>query len=190
VLIDMRQPGVEVRPLVQITEATDFSMVFFDDVIVPMDQVIGEIGDGWRVAMTLLGAERAFAQLSRFGAYRTQLRRLGDLIGQRQIAEAHVLEEFGCLVADLTGIRNLSLKIASLATAGEEIGALSSVAKLWWSTTHQRLVDLGYDVAATTHCDLDYWFPLWLESRGETIYAGTSQIQKNIVSERLLGLPR
>ena len=190
VLIDMDQPGVEIRPLVQVTGTSDFSQMFLDDVTVPLDQVIGDLNDGWRVAMTLLGAERAFAQLSRFGAYRMQLQRLGAMLEEYGVNDSHLLQEFGWLVADLTGIRNLSYKIASLAAAEEEIGALSSVTKLWWSTTHQRLVDLGYEVAVKTGADLDYWFPLWLESRGETIYAGTSQIQKNLVSERMLGLPR
>lgn len=190
VLIDMNQPGVEIRPLVQVTGTTDFSQVFFDDAEVPVDQVIGEIDGGWKVAMTLLGAERAFAQLSRFGQYRNQLDRVVGLVRAHGIDDAHILEDLGTVAADLTGIRNLSLKIASLATAGEDIGALSSVTKLWWSTTHQKLVDLGYEVATTVREDVDYWFPLWLESRAETIYAGASQIQKNIISERLLGLPR
>jgi alkylation response protein AidB-like acyl-CoA dehydrogenase len=190
VLIDMHQTGIEIQPLVQLTGASEFSQVFFDDVHVPLDHVVGEINGGWRVAMTLLGAERAFAQLSRYGQYRGQLERLGSMITESGIDDSHVLQEFGYLVADVTGIRNLSLKIASLATAGEEIGALSSVTKLWWSTTHQRLVDLGYEIAVRTGMDLDFWFPLWLESRGETIYAGASQIQRNIISERLLGLPR
>jgi alkylation response protein AidB-like acyl-CoA dehydrogenase len=190
VLIDMHQAGIEIQPLVQVTGASEFSQVFFDDVTVPLDQLIGEINGGWRVAMTLLGAERTFAQLSRFGAYRAQLERIGAMITESGIRDTHVLQEFGYLVADVTGIRNLSWKIASLSTAGEDIGALSSVTKLWWSTTHQRLVDLGYDVATRTGKDLDFWFPLWLESRGETIFAGASQIQRNIISERLLGLPR
>ena len=115
---------------------------------------------------------------------------LRAMLSAQDAHESRLLEEIGYLLADLTGIRNLSLKIASLATAGEDLGALSSVTKLWWSTTHQRLVDLGYEIAMKTETDLDFWLPLWLESRGETIYAGSSQIQRNIISERLLGLPR
>lgn len=190
VLIDMHQPGIQIQPLVQLTGALDFSQVFFDDVNVPLENVVGEVNDGWRVAMTTLSAERSFGQLSRYGAYRGQLERVAAMISEHDIRDTQVLSELGTVAADLTGIRNLSLKIASMASAGEDIGALPSVTKLWWSTSYQRLVDLGHDVARTTGVDLDYWVPRWLESRGVTIYAGASQIQKNIISERLLGLPK
>jgi alkylation response protein AidB-like acyl-CoA dehydrogenase len=81
-------------------------------------------------------------------------------------------------------------RTASLAIAGKDLGTLASVATLFWSTTHQRLVDLGYQWSVETGFDIDYWFLLWLETRAELCRAGSSQIQRDIVSERLLGLPR
>ncbi len=191
VLIEMNQPGVEIRSLVQSTGASDFSQVFFDGARVYPKHVVGDINDGWRVAMTTLGAERAFGQLSRFGQYMLQLGKIADIIRNSDHPQRDAwMTEFGFVLADVSGIRNLSYRIASLAEAGEDPGSLPSVTKLWWSTSHQRLVDLGYTVSAATSSHLDYWFPLWLESRGETIYAGASQIQRNIISERMLGLPR
>jgi alkylation response protein AidB-like acyl-CoA dehydrogenase len=165
--------------------------VFFEGAKVALSDVVGEIGEGWKVAMTTLGAERTFAQLSRYRQYETEAARIGNmLLSLDTDARSKWLERYGRIRADLTGIRNLSYKITSLATAGEELGALTSVTKLWWSTTHQRLVDLGYEIAVDADQDVDFWYRLWLESRGETIYAGASQIQKNIISERMLGLPR
>lgn len=191
VLIDMRQDGIEIQPLVQLTGQAEFSQVFFEGAKVPLAQVVGEIGEGWKVAMTTLGAERTFAQLSRYRQYEAEAARIGDMLRALEPETRDKwLERYGRARADLTGIRNLSYKITSLATAGEELGALTSVTKLWWSTTHQRLVELGYEIAVEADLEVDLWYRLWLESRGETIYAGASQIQKNIISERILGLPR
>jgi alkylation response protein AidB-like acyl-CoA dehydrogenase len=191
VLIDMRQPGIEIQPLIQMTGAAEFNQVFFDSAVVKRAHVIGEIGAGWRVAMTTLSAERTFAQLSRYRQYVLELDRIAELIRDfDDDAPPGWLTEFGHVRADISGIRNLSYKIASIATAGEELGTLSSITKVWWTATHKRLVDLGFAVASETGQDLDYWYPRWLEARGETIMAGSTQIQKNIISERLLGLPR
>lgn len=191
VLVDMRQPGIEIQPLVQITGQAEFNQVFFDGARAKRAHVVGEIGGGWRVAMTTLGAERVFAQLSRYRQYVLQLDRVAALIRDAGADPPQEwLAELGRVRAALTGIRNLSYKIASVATAGEDLGSLASVTKLWWTTTHHGLVDLGYTVAAETGRDLDYWYPVWLEARGETIMAGSTQIQKNIISERMLGLPR
>jgi alkylation response protein AidB-like acyl-CoA dehydrogenase len=191
VLIDMRQANIEIQPLIQLTGQAEFSQVFFEGARVPLGNVVGAIGEGWKVAMTTLGAERTFAQLSRYRQYESELARIATMLKTTGAETRSAwLERYGHVRADLTGIRNLSYKITSLATAGEELGALTSVTKLWWSTTHQRLVDLGYEIAVETDLDVDFWYRLWLESRGETIYAGASQIQKNIISERMLGLPR
>ncbi len=191
VLIDMRQAGVDVQPLVQSTGEAEFSQVFFDDARVELEHVVGALGDGWAVARTTLGAERSYGQLSRFINYQGQLARIRTMIDKAGSAATDSWRtRFGLIRADLTGIRNLSYKIASVATAEEDLGALASVAKYWWSTTHQHLAELGYEVSVATGIDNDFWFALFLETRAETIYAGSTQIQRNIISERLLGLPR
>jgi len=187
VLVEMNRPGIEIQPLVQLTGAAEFTQVFFDDVKIEVGNVVGAPGEGWRIAMTTLSAERTYSQLSRYSQYVRQLERLAGLV---DVADGGALEELGRIRAHLTGVRNLSLKIASMATAGDDVGTLASVTKLWWSTTHQRLVDLGYRTAVARGTDEDYWYRLWLEARGETIYAGASQIQRNIIAERRLGLPR
>lgn len=192
VLISMRQRGVEIQPLVQMTGEAEFSQVFFDEALVEPGHMIGRSGEGWQVAMTTLSSERSYGQLSRFREYQVQIQRITKMV---QLAPPDRptgawLHELGYLAAQLAGIRSLSYKITSLAAAGEDIGALPSLAKLWWSTTHQRLTDLGFRVSAALGLDEDYWYPLWLASRAETLYAGTSQIQRNIIAERHLGLPR
>jgi len=191
VLVSMAEPGIDIRPLVQLTGDAEFSQVFFDDVRVETANVVGEAGGGWTVAMTTLSSERTFAQLSRYRLYSDQLARIAQMIASDPAAIPDGwLSELGVLYADLTGIRNLSYKIASLATAGRAVDSLSSITKLWWSNTHQRLLDLGLRVATRFAVDEDEWYRLWLDSRAETIYAGSSEIQRNIIAERQLGLPR
>jgi alkylation response protein AidB-like acyl-CoA dehydrogenase len=191
VLVSMKEPGIEIQPLRQLTGDAEFSQVFFDGVRVEHDNVIGAPGEGWPVAMTTLSAERSYAQLSRYRAYRSQLERIVELFADDNGGLSGTwAEDLGRIYADLTGIRNLSFKIASLATAGEDLAALPSVTKLWWSESHQRLVEFGYRAAVHTRHDEAYWYRLALQSRAETLYAGSSEIQRNIIAERMLGLPR
>lgn len=194
VLVSMHHPGIEVRPLVQLTGASEFNQVFFHDVTVSKDHVVGKIGEGWKVAMTTLASERSYGQLSRYRFYLAQLERLARLIRGLETEPLHQawLVELGQLYADLAGVGDLGYQVVSVAQAGQDLGFLPSMTKLWWSETHQRLAELGYRVAAVSQDseEEEYWTRLFLESRAETIYAGTSQIQRNIISERLLGLPR
>lgn len=191
VLVDMHQSGIDVRPLRQMTGGAEFNEVFFDDVRVDADHVVGGLHNGWKVAMTVLGAERSYGQLSRYMAYSQEFARIAQMVAQSSSScSGRQLEELGTIRADLTGIRNLSLRIISLANAGEDLGVLPSITKLWWSTTHQRMVELGFDISVEVGSDSDWWFTQALEARAETIYAGSSEIQKNIISERLLDMPR
>ena len=191
-LVPMDAAGIEIRPLVQLTGEAEFSQLFFDRVRVRKADVLGGLGNGWAVAMTVLGSERSYGLFSRYGVYRGQLLRIAKMLADAPrdaTHDARVLE-LGALYADLTGIRDLALKVVSLAAAREDIGALSSITHLWWADTHQRVVDLGFRVATDAGQDAADWYRLWLESRAETIYGGTAQIQRNIVAERSLGLPR
>jgi alkylation response protein AidB-like acyl-CoA dehydrogenase len=192
VLISMHQPGIEIRPIVQLTGDADFTQLFFNEVRVHARHVVGSRGNGWRVAMTTLSAERTYSQLGRYVHYQAQLDRIGAALREagRDRTRDGWLEELGRLQARISGIRNLSFKLSSFANAGEDFGALASVTKLWWSSSHQQLVDFGYRVSVALNRDEDYWYRLWLQARAETIYAGTSQIQRNIIGERGLGLPR
>ena len=191
-LVPMDDPGIEIRPLVQLTGEAEFSQVFFDNVPVPKENVLGGLGKGWAAAMTTLSAERSYGLFSRYGVYHGQLQRIADLLREAPPDETRSvwISELGSLFADLTGIRHLAYKIASLAAANADLGSLSSVTHVWWSDTHQKIADLGFRVATRTGRDEDVWYRLWLDSRAETIYGGTAQIQRNIIAERSLGLPR
>ena len=191
-LVPMHAKGIEIRPLVQLTGEAEFSQLFFDGVRVERADVLGGLGNGWAVAMTVLGSERSYGLFSRYGVYRGQLLRVAALLAETPhdpTYDARVLE-LGALYADLCGIRDLAYKVTSLAAAKEDLGTLSSLTHLWWADTHQRILDLGYRVSTETGRDMEQWQRLWLESRAETIYGGTAQVQRNIVAERTLGLPR
>jgi alkylation response protein AidB-like acyl-CoA dehydrogenase len=191
-LVSMKEPGVDVRPLEQLTREAEFNEVFFDDVAVPRENVVGKINSGWQVAMTTLASERTYGLRSRYGYYIRELQAVARLV--REHASGHQRAiwtgEIGHLYADLAGIRNLAYKVLSLAAAGDDVAPVSPISHLWWTRTHQRVADLGFRVASAVGVDQEYWYHLWLDSRGETIYGGSSQIQRNLISERELGLPR
>jgi alkylation response protein AidB-like acyl-CoA dehydrogenase len=191
-LMDMRQPGVTVSPIVQANGDDEFNELHLDGAVVPEANVVGRPGEGWKVAMTTLSSERSYALRGKYVLFAGQLDRIVRLVAR---AGAHPrrsawCEEIGRLHVAVSGIRDLSYRYVSLVGAGEPAGDLGPVSHLWWSTTHQRLVEFGYQVAATLGEDLDYWYKAWIDTRAETIYGGTSQIQRNIISERLLGMPR
>ena len=192
VLVPMREKGVDIRPVEQLTGEAEFNEVFFDEVEVPRENLVGEMNEGWTVAMTTLASERTYGLRSRYRFYLGQLQDVARMVseqatgGERQLWIA----ELGHLYADLGGIRDMALKLLSLAAAREEVASISPISHLWWTQTHQRIADLGFRVATAVGVDEEYWYYLWLDTRGETIYGGSSQIQRNIISERTLGLPR
>jgi alkylation response protein AidB-like acyl-CoA dehydrogenase len=101
-----------------------------------------------------------------------------------------MMREFGAIVAEIEGMRAFSLRIDSLSQSGKDPGALPSVNKLWWPQTHQRLFDFALRAASELGLDASDWYRGWLDARPESIYGGSAQIQRNILSERALGLPR
>jgi alkylation response protein AidB-like acyl-CoA dehydrogenase len=159
---------------------------------VPKQNVVGELGSGWAVAMTTLASERTYGLRSRYGYYLRQLNAAARLVAEAGSGAQATLwtVELGRLYADLAGVRNLGLKILSLAAAGEDAAPVSPLSHLWWTQTHQRVAEFGLRVATAVGADEDFWYHLWLDSRGETIYGGSSQIQRNIIGDRILGLPR
>jgi alkylation response protein AidB-like acyl-CoA dehydrogenase len=196
-LVPMRQRGVTVRPIRQLTGTAEFNEVFFDGARTGRDHVVGEPGDGWRVALATLAVERGVATLGQQVRFREEL---DGLIRQaRQTTAA-----FNPVLRDKIAAARLGLEIMrahALRTltgpAEAGAGAEASVLKLLWSEWHQRLGELAMEVlgtrsmvAAGTPYDLDDWQRLFLFSRADTIYGGSSEIQRNIVAERALGLPR
>jgi alkylation response protein AidB-like acyl-CoA dehydrogenase len=188
VIVDMKTPGVEVRPLRQITGEAEFNEIFLTDVEVPRENLLGEIGGGWQVAMTTLLHERGTLGFALGGALELQVTKLLALAKQRAaddpLIRDRVAQEWIELQAlKLTNYRALT-KLMQTGIPGPE----GSVSKLHWSEQNQRLTKLAMEILGGE--DDGYWGHQRLRSRGNTIEAGTSEILRNIISERVLGLPR
>ena len=191
-LIPMTTAGIEVRPIKQITGASEFCEVFFTDVQVDRSGLVGEVGDGWRVAMTLLSSERLSGRY-RYSMFRHELETLARVYGARAPENDGAdpwIAELGKVSALLDGIEAISLRVDSMRAAGQDPGMLASINKLWWPVAHQRLTELGLRMSSALADDPDYWYLAWLDARPESIYGGSAQIQRNILSERHLGMPR
>jgi alkylation response protein AidB-like acyl-CoA dehydrogenase len=191
-LIPMTTPGIEVRPIQQITGASEFCEVFFTDVHVDASGLVGQVGEGWRVAMTLLSSERLSGRY-RYSMFRRELERLARLYGSQERGRDRAdpwIVELGKVSALLDGIQAISLRVDSMRAAGRDPGMLASVNKLWWPVAHQRLTELGLRMSSALGENPDYWYLAWLDARPESIYGGSAQIQRNILSERHLGMPR
>ncbi|MCU1683144.1 MAG: acyl-CoA dehydrogenase [Amycolatopsis sp.] len=186
-LFDLHAPGVSVRPIAQLDGEPGFAEIFLDDVFVPADDVVGEVHQGWRVAMTTAGNERGLSLRSpgRFLAAADRLVTLwaktrdpafSDAVADAWIdARAYQLYTYGT-VTDLA--------------QGRQLGPESSVNKLFWSHLDVALHETALDLLGAT-AEIDpKWTDGWLFSLAGPIYGGTDQIQRDIVAERLLGLPR
>ena len=195
-IADMRSPGVEVRPLRQITGESEFNEIFFTGVEVPVENVLGEIGGGWQVAMTTLLHERGTLGFALQAALEVAVRKLLALARERGATPlqrdgiAHEWIELQAL--RVTNLRSLTTLVKT-GIPGPE----GSIAKLQWSEANQRLTKLALELLGPQAQLLDqdapldgYWQHQQLRSRGNTIEAGTSEILRNIVAERVLGLPR
>jgi alkylation response protein AidB-like acyl-CoA dehydrogenase len=188
VIVDMHAPGVEVRPLRQITGDPEFNEIFFTDVHVPRENLLGEIGGGWQVAMTTLLHERGTLGFALAGALDTQVRKLVTLTRERgaddPLIRDRVAQEWIELQAlKLTNMRSLTTLVQTGIPGPEGSGS-----KLHWSEQNQRLTKLAMEILEGE--DDGYWGYQQLRSRGNTIEAGTSEILRNIIAERVLGLPR
>lgn len=205
-LIDMSSPGITIRPLKQISGESEFNETFFDNVRVPTENLVGEINDGWRIAMTTLAYERgpedALARQIRFRQELDQL--LVELSalkrgGARAIDDPHLRQKLGQSIIELEIVRLNSLRNFSKYLHGGERGSEASAVKLFWSHAAQAMYETALEAlgplaplagddplaVAGGRFQLSY-----LQSRAFTIYSGSSEIQRNIIGERLLGLPR
>ena len=188
VIADMKAPGVEVRPLRQITGEPEFNEIFFTDVQVPKENLLGEIGGGWQVAMTTLLHERGTLGFALGGALESQVMKLLTLAKQRAaddpLIRDRVAQEWIELQAlKLTNNRSLTTLMQTGIPGPEGSGS-----KLHWSEQNQRLTKLALEILEGE--DDGYWRHQQLRSRGNTIEAGTSEILRNIIAERVLGLAR
>jgi len=192
-------PGVDVRPLKQMSGALDFGEVFFTDVRVPRANVLGDEGGGWDVAMLLLSFERGASAMGQYAAFRRELEDIVEVARALGRDDDPLLRQrIAAQVIELEALKYHSLSILTQVEQGNELGAASSITKLQWSETHQDIGELFTDVAGLSHqiarprpdLDLRALQQSFMWSRSETIWGGSSQVQRTIVAERVLGLPR
>ena len=187
-IVDMKSLGVEVRPLRQITGESEFNEIFLSDVEVPRENLLGDIGGGWQVAMTTLLHERGTLGFALSGVLESQITKLAELAksknGHDTIIRDRIAHEWIIQQAlKMTNYRSLT-KLMQTGIPGPE----GSAVKLAWSEANQRLTKLAMEILEGE--DDGYWRHQQLRSRGNTIEAGTSEILRNIIAERVLGLPR
>jgi alkylation response protein AidB-like acyl-CoA dehydrogenase len=191
-LVDMHSPGVEVRPLTQITGEAEFNEIFFADVDVPVGNVIGEPGQGWQVAMTTLMHERAALGFALSGAFEVAVGKLLELARDRELDD-RLRDRIAGTWVELQALKWTNYRALTRLMETGAPGPEASVPKLHWSEANQRLGKLALELLgpeAQVMDDEGYWQWLQLRSRGNTIEAGTSEILRNIVAERVLGLPK
>jgi alkylation response protein AidB-like acyl-CoA dehydrogenase len=190
-LVPLDQPGVEIRPIVQLTGTSEFNEVFFDDARTDADLVVGEPGDGWKVAMGTLTFERGVSTLGQQIRYARELSALAELAQRNGAAEDPLIRER--LTRSWVGLR--SMRSYALATMDVEQPGQDNVSKLLWANWHRDLGELAMDVIGPESMvlhdgEFDEWQRLYLFTRSDTIYGGSNEIQRNIIAERVLGLPR
>jgi alkylation response protein AidB-like acyl-CoA dehydrogenase len=204
-LVDMKSPGIRVQPVRQMTGDAGFNQVFFEDVRVPRENLMGELNRGWYIAQNTLGFERGPITLSFYIAYKQtfddllKVARDFDRNGAPALADPVLRQRIAGSYIDLEILRLNGYRMLTDMLHGQLPGADVSPPKLHWGQADQRLHELAVDLlgpfgqllpgdrhAAGT----GYFGTGFLSSRSATIYGGTAQIQRNIVAERLLGLPR
>lgn len=193
-LVPLDQPGVQIRPIVQITGTAEFNEVFFDDARTDADLVVGAPGDGWRVAMATLTFERGVSTLGQQIVYARELSNLVELARRTAAADDPLIRER--LTRAWTGLRAMrSYALATMEGPAVEQPGQDNVSKLLWANWHRNLGELAMDVIGKPGMtmpdgEFDEWQRLYLFTRADTIYGGSNEIQRNIIAERVLGLPR
>ncbi|WP_077210405.1 acyl-CoA dehydrogenase family protein [Bacillus dakarensis] len=191
-ILDLDQPGVTVRPIRDIADNSDFAEVFLEDAVVPKEDLVGELNAGWEMANYALAHERGIHMAQRTLRMRFEFKQLLSLVKNQKSEKTlensllnHRLVE-SYLSSEI--LKSLSLRNIALLNQNEPTGALPAIGKLAWSESHQKLLNLAMDILgeeAVTKDVHQYWMNKFLSSRGETIYAGTSQIQRNIIAKSL-----
>ena len=211
-LLNMRQPGVEVRPLKQITGHSLFSEVFMTNARAEKSDLIGNLSEGWAIAQTTLGYERGGNSLGRVTRYAIAFNQLVKATkqlkrnGRPLIEDAAVRSKMGKLYAELEVQRYAGLRVLSTLNKGDSPGAASSITKLSYTEFEKRYYETALEILGpwgqvmtareefeevdTASGEPGTWATAFLWARAGTIYSGSSEIQKNIIGERVLGLPK
>lgn len=198
-LVPMQQEGVEIRPIEQITGTAEFNEVFFDNATTDASNIVGEVDGGWKIAMATLAFERGASTLGQQLSFEIELREITRIANENGAAEDPTIRQR--LASAWIGLRVMRLNALRLlsATRGGEMPRSAMISKLYWATWHRELGKLAMDVLglqAEEGCfeegkpALSGLQRMFLFSRSDTIYAGSNQIQRNIIAERGLGLPK
>jgi alkylation response protein AidB-like acyl-CoA dehydrogenase len=204
-LVDMHSPGVTVKPLRQMTGESEFNEMFFDDVHVPRKNLLGPLNEGWRVATTTLMNERGTSALASVMRYRIVFDEIVDLArttirnGEPATADPVLRQQLAQFYVDLEMMRFTAYRTFSKILKGGNPGPEGSISKIAWSELNQRMMEfvmalegpLSQLMRGSEHAvQSGRWQHHFLRSRANTIEAGTSEIQRNIIAERVLGLPK
>lgn len=210
-LVDMRQPGIEVRPITMISGDNEFNEVFYTDVTVPKENVVGGVNDGWRVAMSLLGYERGEAAATMPIRFQAEVDRLFVLAKQRGVNNDPVIrQQLAWAYSKVQIMRYSGMRTLTQFLAGHHPGPDAATFKLMWSEYHRVVTELAVSILGADGMVVEgrqpsdsfgtddvgapnstaSWIVTFLNARAGTIYAGTSQIQRNILGEMVLGLPK
>ena len=204
-LLDMRSPGVSVRPLRQLTGDAEFNEVFFENVSVPAENVLGGVNNGWQVGITTLMYERLALGFGLQVRLRIALDALIGLArqskknGDSATRDPLVRQKLAQLWIDTEVFKYTGARAITKLLKGEVPGAEASAGKIWWCESHQRLQDLAMELLGPYHqlmggtdwaIDQGLWQYTFLRSRANSVEGGTTEIQKNIIGERVLGLPK
>lgn len=204
-LVDMKSPGVTVRPIQQITGDSEFNETFFDNVEVPVERLVGKENEGWKIAITTLMFERIMADVSTVPRYQKNLDGLIRLAGNtprngRPILKDPVFrQKLAKLQVDMEVMRMNMYRNISTLLKGEMPGPEGSIGKLFWSELNQRMTEAAMELmgpygqltkGSKWAKDKGQWVFEFLRARANTIEGGTSEIQRNIIGERVLGLPK
>ena len=203
-IVDMTSPGVEVRPMTQIIGHAEFSELFFDDVVVLRENLFGQLGDGWKIAMHTLGHERGTAALPRQVKLRTWLDRAVSVAAQREVDGRPVLANPEAQTAlaraliEIEVLRHHAYRTVGEFLNGGAVGPESSSVKLLMAEAEQRLAATVLEVLGPALLDgdpdhvheNDFWYETYLYSRAASVYGGTRQIQRDIIADRVLALPK
>jgi hypothetical protein len=196
-LIDLRSPGVTIRPIVNLKGEGEYFEVFFDNVRVPVTNVVGEIDQGWSVANSLLRSERIFFGTPRQCEYALgQLDRLAQ--ATNALADGGFRAQYASLVLDVRDLKSAFESFVGRLRAGEELGSEVSYLKVWGTETYQRITDALVQLAGDHGSQMDDVsidgiqvdvMNQYLDSRAPAIYSGSNEIQRNILAKQILALP-
>jgi alkylation response protein AidB-like acyl-CoA dehydrogenase len=191
VICDMNAPGVEVRPIRTIDGESHFTEIFYTDVRIPLTNVVDEIDNGWDVAMSTLAIERGPVALD-YQLHSVQVvEELIDLARDRALlSDEALVQRLARARAEASALRAMTYVTVSQAAPGKTPPPISTAARTFWAQLRQDVARLMLDILGAEGLELNSWTTTWLTAFSSTIAGGTKDIQKNIIGERVLGLPR